>query len=91
MSEEEEYGEIHKLNAVVSEYRIVCDFLEWAGSQGLQFCRWVEDGLRPDYRSDDSLASAFLGIDRVKLEQERRQLLEDMHMHHQLTRGLRGK
>lgn len=76
---ETKYPECEKLAALRNERSTICDFLEWLGERGMFLCRYENDSQLPwpISASADELAMKYLGIDPVKLEQERRAMLAE--------------
>lgn len=74
-------SECDKLAAAAGERRALCDFLEWAGSQGIFLAHYQHIA---EYRNPqlavvpeqaDQIVLRYLNIDPVALERERRALL----------------
>lgn len=79
-----EVSECEKLNQVSDENNIIHEFLEWLGSKGMFIARYEEveeyseARLLPVTGLQSDMVHDFLGIDPVKLEKERRELLESL-------------
>lgn len=58
-------------------------FLEWLQSQGLTLCTWFgadmrEQGWRPDSRGIQRLLADYFGVDLVKVDAERMEILKHL-------------
>ena len=72
------YPEHEKLKALNGANQTVGDFIEWLGEQGLVIAKWSDDGgdyMWPAGKSRDELIAEFFDIDRDKLEEEKREML----------------
>lgn len=80
-------SECGKLAAAADERRAICDFLEWAGSQGILLARHqhVAEYRNPQLavvpEQADQIVLRYLDIDPVALERERRALLAQASNH----------
>jgi Ni,Fe-hydrogenase III component G len=78
---EYEYPESEKLSRISLERQVIDDFVEWLGQQNIRLCSIpaaYEHTWMPISRQVDSLVMEMWGIDPVKLEQERREMLRKM-------------
>lgn len=82
-----EYPEHDKLTKLNGANQHVGDFLEWLGEQGITLCTRYDgprgegayhDELVPHHRNREELIAAHFGIDRNKLEKEKRVMLEKL-------------
>jgi hypothetical protein len=82
-------GETEKLDAVSESYADVGEFVDWLGEQSdLTLATWltvdgngnprIEPLLVPASIAREELLARYFGIDRDKLEQERRNLLKSL-------------
>lgn len=72
------YPEHEKLKLVKDKSQIIGEFLhEWLPSQNLTICEFTADEYFPAMRSTEQLLADFFGIDRGKLEEEKRAMLEE--------------
>lgn len=82
---EEQYPEHTRLHAVKDKAQVVGEFIEWMHEQGVVFCQFSEHGTQ-HFESHEQLynrpieeiVARFFEIDRDKLEQEKRAMLEDL-------------
>jgi hypothetical protein len=80
--------ECDRMLAVKEKSQLIGEFLDWLGSQGLTICRLRDvtcDGEEidpqqylPNRESIEQLLARFFSIDLVKVEAERRKILEDL-------------
>lgn len=74
----EKYPEHEKLKLVKDKSQVIGEFLvEWLPSQNLTICEFTAGDYFPAMRSTEQLLADFFGIDRKKLEEEKRQMLEE--------------
>lgn len=74
-----EYPEHVKLGAVAGETQAAGGFLEWLQQQGMALCELT--GLQtwePTRTTIQQLLAGWKGIDRGRLEEEKRAMLEEM-------------
>jgi hypothetical protein len=72
--------ECEKLAAVSDLSQAIGEFIEWAQMQGIQLCSW-SDRFRefsPIHESINNILARHFGIDLVKIEDERRAILESL-------------
>lgn len=78
------YPECEKLAEVSPAPQIVGNFLDWlSNKKNLTLCEWVDNDIdeghhHPYHYQIEELLAEFFEIDLVKVEQERRQMLEDL-------------
>lgn len=73
--EKDEYPEHTRLKAVNAETQAAYDFYEWLGGQGIFLAERYEGRSYPAMKSIDTLLAEWKGIDRDKIEQEKRAML----------------
>lgn len=75
-----DYPEHEKLKALGGDNQTVGNFIEWLSEQGYEICRWNVAGTFciPANISRDDLRAAHFEIDRNRLEDEKRQMLDAM-------------
>lgn len=90
MTDQGLYEEHEKMSAVQGQLDALIEFLEeWSSQKGLALCQLVDSGKRTGFGSDvvmeyqpvfssRRLVYEFLAIDDRKIEQERRQMLDDI-------------
>lgn len=71
------YPEHDKLSAQSDAQVTLAEFLDWLASQGLVITRFAENG-EFSHELGQSLVYSFFGVDPVKLERERRQMLDEL-------------
>jgi hypothetical protein len=76
------YPESEKLNQFAGQRNTVVQFLEWLSENEMQIRSihpYEDNSLVPRavYTSNEELAHQFLGIDSVRLDKERRRMLEN--------------
>ena len=72
-----EYPEHEKLSAIKNETQFLGEFLDWMGNNGYTIARYdLKDRLEPVHKSINNFLAEFKGIDLLKLESEKRQMLE---------------
>ena len=76
--------ECGQIQAVKDKSQAIGEFIDWLGEiKGIHLCKWVGENTL-DYageRIEDLLAEHF-GIDLKKVEQERRDMLEELRTQH---------
>ena len=84
------YPESDKLLAVSGESQNIGYFLDWLRSQGYYLCKFQEEeynpeidemypaGFYPTYERIEELLAKYFQIDMDKVDDERRQMLEDL-------------
>lgn len=74
------FPEHEKLEKVADKSQAIGEFLEDLGSRGILLAFWVddEDRLAPVHTRKDVLLAQFFDIDLVKLEAEKRAMLESL-------------
>ncbi|KKL98792.1 hypothetical protein LCGC14_1820880 [marine sediment metagenome] len=72
------YPECEKLQGLEVEHRAIMEFHDYLASKGFVICEYIEDDLIHVSKSAQALIFDTYGIDPVKLEAERRQILEDV-------------
>lgn len=80
--------ELDRLAALAVEQACLQEFFEWLSSKRYEVCGWV-DGHRfpqPLLQKPDDLIYEYLGIDPMKLERERRWLLENARQREEADR-----
>lgn len=75
------YPEHEKLHAIADQSQAIGEFLDWCSGRGWFICRPTDDPFEGCYwpvpgSITDRLADYF-GIDQKKLEQEKRQMLDE--------------
>lgn len=75
---ETSYPECEKLKAIGVEHRTIMEFHDYLMGQGIVMCEYLEDSLVHVSKSAQALIFDMYNIDPVKLEAERRQILEDI-------------
>lgn len=73
-----EYPECEKLQGLEAEHRAIMEFHEYLAGKGFIICEYLDDTLVPVSKSAQALIFDTYGVDPVKLEAERRQILEDV-------------
>lgn len=80
-AEQVEYPECEKLSAVADKRTVVLDFIEWCRENGIHLMHSIGDRY-PEWRhitqSPVRLSHQYLEIDDVKLEQERRHMIDSL-------------
>ena len=76
----DKYPEHEKLKALGGANQIVGDFIGWLSEQGIELCERTRrrDELVPCGKSRDDLLAEFFDIDTEKLEDEKRQMLDEL-------------
>lgn len=77
----EPYPEHIRLTAISDQSQAIGEFLEWLGSQGVWLCEIPEpfnETFFPIHRSTQSLLADHFEIDQNRLEQEKRQMLDEL-------------
>ena len=74
-------NELEKNSKTHKERVIISEFLEWLNSKEIQLAKWEKVGIDSDrlfplQTRHQDLLNEFFNIDAVKLEKERRALLE---------------
>lgn len=88
-----QYPECQKLRAGADERSTINDFLEWMQEKyGAFLARYDRDSEFPDLlwplrKSADALAQEYLGVDPVKLENERRDILAKLREGNEVESG----
>jgi hypothetical protein len=78
-----DYPEHEKLKKISDKSQTVGDFLEWLNSQGLHLCEWVDSRYAGEgefssaNKNTDDLLAEFFEIDQAKLEEEKRELIQE--------------
>lgn len=74
------YPEHDKLQKVQVESQAIGEFHDWMNEQGYNICELEgeHDRFIPIHRRIDDLMAEFFGIDRDKVEEEKRQMLDEM-------------
>lgn len=77
---EKEYPTLEKLREKKVERDALEGFLTWLRREGIVLARWDKSGnvLESAMASDEELVFGFLGIDKDKVEEERRRLIASM-------------
>ncbi len=82
-----EYPEHEKLTAIQEKSQLLGEFLEWARSNGYDFCQmttqeegspWERVEYQPYRKSVDQILAEFYEIDLRKLEEEKREILASL-------------
>lgn len=76
-----EYSEHQKLSAVNDSSQLLGEFLDWLGTQEMTVAYWVDkpiQSLAPVKLSTNELLARFFDIDLVKLEEEKRAMLNHL-------------
>ncbi len=75
-----QYPECEKLSEVAAEKQAICNFLEWAEQNNLHLCTFNPklnyDNYSRTPESVEKITHRFYGIDDLKLEEERRAMLD---------------
>ena len=78
------YPEHDKLRAINDKSQVVGEFLEWLESgeahpdgESIELAYHIGDFLEPYYKRKESLLARFFEIDLHRLEEEKRQMLEE--------------
>lgn len=72
------YPEHDRLAAVNDKTQTIGEFLEWAGSTGVLLCEIAPDDHFYPVGDTMTLLAEWAGIDRDRLEDEKRQMLDEM-------------
>lgn len=79
-----EYPEHYKLRAISDKSQVVGEFLEWLKSgeahpdgKSIELAYHIGDFLEPHYEGKECLLAKFFEIDLRRLEEEKRQMLEE--------------
>ena len=74
------YPEHEKLKAAQGQVTTLSDFYDFIGEQGWEIAKFDDDSERlwPIRKRPDEIIGMFLEIDPVKLEQEKRAMLEEI-------------
>ena len=77
---EKEYPTLEKLKEKSTEREALEGFLTWLRREGIVLARWDKGGnvLESAMLSDEELVFGFLGVDKAKVEEERRRLIASM-------------
>ena len=82
MTIDEKYPVHEKLHKIKDQSQAVHEFLNWCSESGrdIHLAEWVNDGswMLPTQRDLKTLLAEFFGIDLRALEDEKRQMLEDL-------------
>lgn len=79
---DKKYPEHAKLDKVKEKTEFLGEFMEWAGSQGMQFHKYIDTEernrpiLAPVNESISKLLADFTGVNLVKLEEEKQRMLK---------------
>jgi len=78
-----QYPECEKLKMVINASLLIVEFLEWLSSKkNLSLCEWKDGYTGQGYYSShyqiEDLLAEFFEIDLKKVEEERRQIIEDL-------------
>lgn len=85
--------ELDKMLAVKEQSRTISEFLDWLDGQEFEICKYDEDASYEEnlYRHIDKtkeqILAEFFGIDLVKCEQERQQILDDLRKQNNVNSG----
>lgn len=71
-----EYPEHEKLKALGGANQAVGDFIGWLGEHNMLIAEYRRHEIVPVLRSRDDLLAEHFGIDRHKLDQEKRQMID---------------
>jgi len=74
------YPEHEKLENISQQSQFLGEFIEWCNEHGMFLARHIEnfDSPIPVSKSINTLLGEFFEIDLIKLEQEKRKMLEDI-------------
>lgn len=83
------WPEHRKLELLDGKNQVIGEFVEWLGGEGFTICTWRDEdtesdeddtrtGFWADYRRPAAWIAAFFGIDERVLEQEKRDMLEQI-------------
>jgi hypothetical protein len=72
--------ELEKMKAVQPKSQVIGEFLEWlTGEKEITLAKWSDhDTLMPVHEHTEKLLAEFFGINLVKVEREKRMILEDL-------------
>lgn len=76
-----EYPEHEKMSTIVDKSQSIGEFIEWLNdTKNYKICEKTGDFVRyyPIRKSVECLLAEFFGIDLGKIEQEKREMLEDI-------------
>lgn len=80
MVKKNQYPECEKLSAVATEKQAICNFLEWAEQNNLHLCSFNPklnfDNYARTHENVERIIHRFYDIDDLKLEEERRTMLD---------------
>ena len=80
----------HEKMATVREHsQAIGEFLEWAGSEGYQLGSWQDHLFWPVHKSIQQWLADYFNIDLNLIEQEKRQMLEDLRIAGEIRSGYR--
>lgn len=76
------YPEHEKLDKVREKSQSIGEFLEWLDQRGIVSAKWSDGGvtLIPQYNSIERMLAEYFGIDLKEIENEKRQILEDIRI-----------
>lgn len=74
------YPEHEKLSKVRDHSQAIGEFLDWASEKGWSLAEWDEDDLHlwPVRKSVQEILAEYFKIDLVKLEDEKRAMLDEI-------------
>lgn len=81
--------ECGKILTVKEKSQIIGEFIDWLGEEkGIHLCKWVTEHTL-DYAGEriENLLAEFFGVDLVKVEEERRDMLKEMQIRHARDAG----
>jgi len=70
--------EVDKFVETAEQRETISRFLDFLGREDIVLCKWNEDTLFDIHTPNRTLIAKFCGIDEVKLEKERREILENL-------------
>lgn len=77
-----QYPEHEKLQALDGQNQCLGEFLEWLSNQGYVICvcrtQRIDDVYMPAYKPISRWLAEYFGIDEVKLENEKRAMIDEL-------------
>ena len=76
---DDKYPECEKVKSVQPKSQAIGEFLDWLGEKGIHLAKWGDDDkLWPFNKNKEELLAEYFEIDLNKVEQEKRQMLEEI-------------
>lgn len=87
MSTKKRYPECKKMAAVKNESQAIGSFLDWLEGEDLFICNLEKEEYRPIHTTIEKLLAEYFEIDLDKVEEERRQILDELRSHNAAKNG----